>query len=82
MPIPDLINTIGVSLILLAFLLLQLKKVDAQALSYLLLNAVGAGLACYGSVLIKAWPFVVLEGVWSLVAVTGLVRHFLKKGDV
>lgn len=70
----DIINTSGVSLILLAFLLLQLKKVSATNTAYLLMNAVGAGLAAYGSFLIKAWPFVVLEGVWALVAIISLVN--------
>ncbi|TND00113.1 MAG: hypothetical protein FD123_4401 [Bacteroidetes bacterium] len=74
MLLPDLINTAGVSLILLAFLLLQMKKVTAGQKSYLLINIVGAGLACYGSFLIKAWPFVVLEGVWVIVAVFGMLR--------
>lgn len=74
MTTPDIINTSGVSLILLAFLLLQLKRVSATNTAYLLMNAVGAGLAAYGSFLIKAWPFVVLEGVWALVAVISLVN--------
>lgn len=69
----DYINTAGVSLILLAFLLLQMKKVTAENRLYLLLNFTGAGLACYGSILIEAWPFVVLEGVWALVAGIGLL---------
>jgi hypothetical protein len=74
MAFPDIINTVGVSLILIAFLLLQLQKLSSTNTAYLLLNAVGAGLACWGSVLITAWPFVVLEAVWTLVAVIGLAR--------
>lgn len=79
MTAPDIINTIGVSLILLAFLLLQLKRVSATNTAYLLMNAVGAGLAAYGSFIIKAWPFVVLEGVWALVAVISLVKNSYDK---
>jgi hypothetical protein len=71
----DLINSAGVSLILLAFLLLTLKKVTPQSTSYNLLNLVGAGLACYGSVLINAVPFVVLEGIWCAVALYGLLKR-------
>lgn len=74
MAFPDIINTVGVSLILLAFLLLQLQKLSPTHTAYLLLNAVGAGLAGWGSYLITAWPFVVLEGVWTLVALIGLLR--------
>jgi len=74
MSTPDIINSLGVSLILLAFLLLTLKKVTPQSVAYNLLNLVGAGLACYGSVLINAMPFVILEAIWCLVAVYGLIR--------
>ena len=42
---------------------------------YLALNAVGGGLACLSSVLIAFLPFVVLEGLWCLVALVGLARH-------
>lgn len=74
MNLPNIINSLGVSLILLAFLLLTLKKVDSKSKLYNLLNLVGAGLACYGSILIDAVPFIVLEGIWCVVAVYGLIR--------
>jgi hypothetical protein len=74
MSLPDIINSVGVSLVLLAFFLLTLKKINMQNVYYNLLNFVGAGLACYGSYLIKAMPFAVLEGVWCLVAFYGLVK--------
>ncbi len=74
MKIPDIINTLGVSLILLAFLLLTLKKISPISNAYNLLNLIGAGLACYGAWLIGAIPFVVLEIIWCAVAVYGLVR--------
>ena len=74
MSIPDIINSVGVFLVLLAFFLLTLKKVNVQNTYYNLLNFVGAGLACYGSYLIKAMPFAVLEGTWSAVALYGLLK--------
>jgi hypothetical protein len=74
MNLPDIINSVGVSLVLLAFFMLTLKKINAQNVYYNLLNFVGAGLACYGSYLIKAMPFAVLEGTWCLVAFYGLVK--------
>lgn len=70
----DLINTVGVSLILLAFLLLQIKKLTFTDKWYHILNLVGAGLACYGAVLIDAMPFVVLEAIWAIVAMVGLIK--------
>ena len=74
MSIPDIINTLGVSLILLAFFLLTLKKVSPTSNTYNLLNLIGAGLACYGAYLIGAIPFVVLEIIWCCVALYGLLR--------
>jgi hypothetical protein len=75
MDIATLINSFGVSFILLAFFLLTIQKVKQQDAIYNLLNLVGAGLACYGSVLIHAVPFIVLEGVWCLVAIYGLLKR-------
>lgn len=75
MTFADIINTFGVSLILLAFLLLTLKKVASSSVAYNLLNLIGAGLACYGALLINAVPFVVLEAIWCLVAIYGLLKR-------
>ncbi len=74
MNLPDLINSVGVSLILLAFILLTLGKTKQQDKMYNLLNFFGAGLACYGAILIGAIPFVILEAIWCLVAIYGLVK--------
>jgi hypothetical protein len=70
----DWISTVGVVLILAGFFALIMKWLSAESTWYLWLNAIGAGLACYGSFLIPSWPFVILEGVWSLVAFFGLIR--------
>ena len=68
------IGTVGVALLLLAFLLNLAKKLRADTHSYLLMNLAGATLAGLSSYLIRFWPFVVLEGVWALVAAVGLAR--------
>lgn len=75
MSIPNIINTIGVTLILLAFFLLTVKVLKQDDLSYNLLNLFGGGLACYGSYLIDAPPFVVLEGVWAIVALYAIIKN-------
>lgn len=78
MQFADIINTTGVSFILLAFILLTLKKIESNAPLYNLMNLLGAALACYGSYLINAIPFVILEGIWGFVALMGLIRNFKK----
>jgi hypothetical protein len=74
MDLPNIINSAGVSLILLAFILLTIGKTKSQDRLYNLLNLIGAGLACYGAILISAIPFVVLEGIWCVVAIYGLLK--------
>lgn len=76
-----LIGFVGVALLLVAFVLNMAKLLRADALSYSGLNAVGAGLACYSSYLIQFMPFVLLEGVWALVAAVALVRGLIARSN-
>jgi len=48
----NLIGTIGVALLLAAFVLNLLKLMSADGYAYTLLNLLGAGLACYSSYLL------------------------------
>ena len=57
----DLLGTGGVSLILIAYFLNLFDKIEPEHLAYILMNLVGAGLACWSSVLIKSMPFTILE---------------------
>ena len=43
---------------------------------YILLNLVGGSLATYASYTIKNWPFVIMEGIWTLVAIWALYIYF------
>jgi len=70
----DIISTIGVSLILLAFFLNTFKYVSDNSNLYFVLNIVGGAFACYGSVLLNSLPFIILEGTWSVVALIGLIK--------
>jgi hypothetical protein len=67
----SILGSIGVLLLLAAFFL-HLFGFISQGRIYILLNIFGAGLSCYASVLIRFWPFVVLEGCWVLVSMAGL----------
>jgi putative ABC transport system substrate-binding protein len=70
-----LVGSIGVALLLVAFLLNLARVLRSDEWPYLGLNVIGAGLACYSSYLIPFMPFVVLEGTWAAVALVGLVRR-------
>jgi len=74
MSISDITATIGVSLLLLAFILNSRKMITSENLSYPILNIVGAGLCGYSAFLINFYPFVVLETVWVVVAIVSLFK--------
>lgn len=70
----DIIGTVGVGLILMAFFLSTAKLMESNGKSYYVINVIGAALACYASLLIDYWPFVILEGTWTLVSIYGLMK--------
>ncbi len=69
------LGSLGVGMLLLAFFLHLFGALDTRSRTYPLLNAVGAGLACYASYLIGFLPFVILEGTWTLCALAALWRR-------
>ena len=77
----DYTGTIGVTLLLLAFGLNLLNKITQGSLVYILLNCFGAALACLASVMISYTPFVILEGVWTLVSVAALINYSSQHSD-
>lgn len=70
----DIIGTVGVGLILLAYFCQTFGWLSGKSKPFFLLNMAGAGLACYASYLISYLPFVILEGVWFLVSLIGLLK--------
>lgn len=71
---PTLFASIGVALLLIAFLGNLFHLMRAEGNAYLTLNLIGAGLACYSAYLVSFMPFVVLEGTWAVVAGWALAR--------
>jgi hypothetical protein len=74
MTMSEIVGSMGVSMLLLAFVMLQLNRLDKEGWFYIALNAVGASLACLSAAMIEFLPFVVLEGVWALSSVVALVQ--------
>jgi hypothetical protein len=70
----DWIGSIGVTILLLAFFLNLYNVIKKESFGYLLLNVVGAALACYASILLHYMPFIILEAIWTLVSAAGIVR--------
>ncbi len=70
----DLIGTLGVSTLLIAFVLNQRRTISEHSRPFLIMNMIGALLCGWSAWLVRFMPFVVLETVWALFAAWGLWR--------
>ncbi|MGI8581032.1 MAG: CBU_0592 family membrane protein [Chitinophagaceae bacterium] len=75
----DIIGSVGVFILLLAFVLNLLDRLSGKNIIYILMNIIGGGLACFASYLIHYIPFVILEGVWTVVSLFALLSYFKGK---
>ncbi|OGT42994.1 MAG: hypothetical protein A3F42_05620 [Gammaproteobacteria bacterium RIFCSPHIGHO2_12_FULL_37_34] len=76
--ISDVIGLIGVTLMLIAYFMINTHKMTVKQLSYQLLNFVGAGLVLFSLYFNWNMSAVVIEIVWMLISVMGMykiVRH-------
>jgi len=71
----DWIGFVGVFQILLAYILNVTGKIQSKDLAFILLNLIGAGMACLASVLMNYVPFIILEAVWTLVSFISLIKY-------
>ena len=68
----DWIGFVGVFQILLAYVLNIFGILEKKNLAFIMLNLIGASLACLASILMEYMPFIILEGVWALVSLIAL----------
>ena len=64
MSFSDILATVGVTLLLGAFILNSRKLIAADSRAYNAMNIAGALLCAISAYLIKFYPFVVLETAW------------------
>lgn len=69
----DWIGFIGVTILLVAYFLNLRDLIGKDSFTYLFLNFIGAGVACFASILLKYVPFIILEGCWTTVSLIGLI---------
>ena len=73
------VQVVGALLILAGFVLSQMNLVDPSSYLYLLLNMSGGAILTVLAFQDQRWGFVMLEGVWTLVAIGGLVMRLRGK---
>ena len=78
----DLVGNVGVLLMVVAYLLLQLEKISSAAVSYLLLNAVGAVMVITSLKFRFNLSAFLMEGFWLLISLYGLGRSLFPKRTV
>ncbi len=69
------IQFVGALAILVPFALLQLRRTTTQSKLYLSLNLIGAIILGWSAWTGAQWGFVILEGVWGLASLVGLIRR-------
>ena len=74
----DIIGTIGVLIVLVAYFLNIFGLIPKEGILFFLLNISGSIIACYASILINYKPFVILEGTWAMVSFLGLMKSLKK----
>lgn len=79
MNLSDWIGSIGVAILLIAFVLILANKIYKNGMAYLFMNFIGSGLATVASYLIHYTPFIILEGAWMLASLIGMWQKYKSK---
>lgn len=74
MDMTTLIGAGGAALLLAAFALNEFNILDGESRIYQLINLLGAALLTWYAILLHSAPFIVLEGIWTAVALWQFVR--------
>jgi len=70
----EIVGTIGTGLILITYYLNTAGMIIKNGKLFYVMNIIGAAVACYASWLLGYRPFIILEGVWTLVSIYGLMK--------
>jgi len=73
-----ILGIVGAFLVLLAFVLEQFHVWKNEDLSYDFCNLIGSGLLVAYGLIIKGYPFVILNSVWALVSLRDVFKDLGK----
>lgn len=79
MALINLLGIAGLALILAAFFLNLIHKLNSKSKLYLLLNIAGSALLAYYSLFLNSVPFFILQIVWCLSAAIKLLFVLFKE---
>ncbi len=68
----NIIGLVGVFFYILAYLLITIKKVSAESLSYIIMNMLGASLVLVSLVKHPNIPSIITQTVWILISFVGI----------
>jgi drug/metabolite transporter (DMT)-like permease len=69
----QVLQLVGAVLVLAGYTLAQLRRLDPQSIPYLVVNLVGSAILAALALHESQWGFLLLEGVWALVSLAGLI---------
>lgn len=71
----DAVGLIGAALLMVAYLLLQINKLQSNGLAYSLLNAIGALLIVFSLLVNFNLAAFLIEVFWVLISLIGIIRY-------
>lgn len=80
MDINILVGAIGAVVLLIAFVLEEIHKLSDESIVYDALNFIGAALLAVYAYLLQSIPFLILNTIWSLVALRDVFLVWRKMG--
>ncbi|HXG83133.1 MAG TPA: hypothetical protein VNI84_03810 [Pyrinomonadaceae bacterium] len=75
----DIVGSIGVFTIILTYVLLQTGRLKSESLAYSVLNGAGAALIVFSLFYSFNFSAFVVESLWVLISIYGIIKYFLKK---
>ena len=74
----DIVGTIGVGTVLLAYFLNIFSFIKKDGILFFVLNIICGAISCYASILINFVPFIILEAIWTVISGVGLLKSIKK----